>query len=35
LEPNLMAELTDNTDLSELAEDARARLKRALAKITA
>lgn len=35
LEPNLMAELTDNTGLSELAGDARARLERALAKVEA
>jgi uncharacterized protein (DUF302 family) len=35
LEPNLMAELTANTDLEELANDARARLERALAKVTA
>ncbi|HEX6286589.1 MAG TPA: DUF302 domain-containing protein [Acidimicrobiia bacterium] len=33
LEPNLMAELTDNPDLRELAKDARARLERALAKV--
>lgn len=33
LEPNLMAELTDNPGLRELAEDARARLERALAKV--
>jgi hypothetical protein len=30
-----MAELTANTDLEELANDARARLERALAKVTA
>lgn len=33
LEPNLMAELTTNTDLEELARDARARLERALAAV--
>lgn len=33
LEPNLMAELTDNTELRELAGEARARLERALAKV--
>lgn len=35
LDPNLMAELTDNPDLREIGDDARTRLKRALAKIEA
>lgn len=35
LDPNLMAELTDNPDLREIADDARTRLKRALATIEA
>lgn len=35
LEPNLMAELTDNSELRELAGDARTRLGRALAKVEA
>ncbi|HUG33093.1 MAG TPA: DUF302 domain-containing protein [Acidimicrobiia bacterium] len=35
LEPNLMAELTANPDLREIAEDAHARLVRALGKIEA
>jgi uncharacterized protein (DUF302 family) len=35
LEPNLMAELTDNPDLEEIANDARARLERALARVQA
>lgn len=35
LDPNLMAELTDNPDLREIAEDARARLERALARVDA
>lgn len=33
LEPNLMAELTTNSHLEELAKDARGRLERALARI--
>jgi len=35
LEPNLMAELTDNSHLRELAGDAKTRLERALAKVEA
>lgn len=35
LDPNLMAELTGNSDLHEIAEDARARLERALGKMEA
>lgn len=35
LEPNLMAELTDNPGLQEIAADARARLERALARVEA
>lgn len=35
LEPNLMAELTANPDLEEIAEDAHARLERALARVEA
>lgn len=35
LEPGLMAELTANSDLDDLAADARARLERALAKVEA
>ena len=35
LDPNLMAELTDNPDLREIGDDARTRLKRALAAIEA
>jgi len=35
LEPNLMVELTTNTGLEELARDARGRLERALAKVSA
>jgi len=35
LEPNLMAELTDNSHLRELAGDAKTRLERALAKLEA
>ncbi len=35
LEPNLMAELTDNPDLEEIAKDARARLERALTRVEA
>ena len=33
LEPNLMAEITANADLEELAQDARSRLERALAAV--
>ncbi|MFZ0012771.1 MAG: DUF302 domain-containing protein [Acidimicrobiia bacterium] len=33
LEPNLMAELTSNNDLGELAKNARSRLERALATV--
>lgn len=35
LDPNLMAELTDNPDLREIGDDARTRLKRVFAKIEA
>lgn len=35
LEPTLMAELTDNPELQEVADDARARLERALASVDA
>jgi len=35
LEPKLMAELTANPDLEEIADDARARLERALARVGA
>lgn len=35
LNPYLMAELTGNSDLDEIAEDARARLERALGKMEA
>ena len=35
LDPNLMAELTDNPDLREIADDARTRLQRALATMEA
>jgi uncharacterized protein (DUF302 family) len=35
LEPNLMAEITANADLEDIAEDAKARLERALAEVGA
>lgn len=35
LEPNLMADLTDNPALDEIARDARSRLERALARVEA
>jgi uncharacterized protein (DUF302 family) len=35
LEPNLMAQLTSNSDLESLAADARGRLERALARVQA
>ena len=35
LEPNLMAELTHNPDLEEIAQDARSRLERALSRVEA